>query len=401
MMLNSLENGLDIDEAARVRLAARASTAGSVLRVLADDPALTVRAAVALNPAYAPAVHTRLAQDADERVRTLLAAKMTRLLPGLSGTERSAAEAHVHDMLLLLAGDAATRVRQTIAEALTTLPDAPRSVILKLAHDPVPEVSDPVVRFSPLLTDADLLELLATPPHDATAASVASRPGLSARLADEIADHAGSAAVQALLANRSATIQEATLDSLIGRAGDHPEWHEPLICRPALPVRAMRALSLIVAGFLLDRLVARADVPPELVETLRNRVSTTLAEPLPPSEADVLDTVRRMNADGELTEPSLIDAVSAGDPRLASAILAVCGGVTLLTVDRAVGLRSAKALISLVARAGFGMEAAMAVQGLLGRLGPGERLGPAPDGGFPLTMAEMDWQVELLCQPGR
>lgn len=400
-MLDTSVAGMDVDEAARVRLAARASTSEATLCTLADDPALTVRAAVALNPVYAPALHTRLAHDGDDRIRALLAAKMARLLPGLSGIQRSAAESHVHDMLMLLAGDAAARVRQTIAEALTNLPNAPRSVILRLANDPAPEVSDPVVRFSPLLTDADLLELLATPPHAAMAVAVASRPGLSARLADEIADHAGSAAVQALLANRSATIQEATLDSLIGRAGDHPEWHEPLVCRPALPVRAMRALSLIVAGSLLDKLVSRADVPPELVETLRNRVSSTLAEPPAPSEADVLDSVRRMNAAGELTESALIDAVTAGNPRLASAILAVCGGVTLQSIERAVGLRSAKALVSLVARAGFGMESAMAVQGLLGRLGPGERLGPDPDGAFPLTTAEMDWQVELLDQPGR
>jgi len=400
-MLGAQQDDKHADEATRVRLAAHSTTPASMLRTLADDPALTVRAAVALNPAYAPGVDTRLAQDGDERVRMLLAAKMTRLLPGLSSAERSAAEDHVHGMLLMLAGDAATRVRQTIADALTSLPNAPRAVILKLSRDPVVEVSEPVVQFSPLLTDADLLELLATPPHPGTAVSVASRPGLSAVIADDIATHAGSAAVRALLANRSATIQEATLDSLIGRAGDHPEWHEPLVCRPALPLRALRALSLMVADVLLSKLVARADVPPGVVEDLRNRVATTLSEPLPATEAEILDSVRRMNTSGTLSETPLMEAIAAGDARKAYAILAVCGGVTLSTIDRAISLRSAKALVSLVARAGFGMEAAVAVQGLLGRLGPGETLHPGPDGGFPLTQNEMDWQVELLGQPGR
>ncbi len=221
-MLGTTQDEPRSDEAKRVRLAARASTSVSMLRTLADDPAPTVRAAVALNPAYAPSVDVRLSQDGDVRVRTLLAAKMARLLPGLSGPQRSAAEQHVHAMLLTLAHDAAARVRQTIAEALVGLPDAPRDVILTLARDPVAEVSDPVVRFSPLLTDADLLELLATPPHSTTAVSVACRLGLSAEVADDIASHAGSAAVQALLANRSATIQEATLDSLIAKYPDQP-----------------------------------------------------------------------------------------------------------------------------------------------------------------------------------
>ena len=65
---------------------------------------------------------------------------VARLLPGLSGPERSAAETHVHGMLLMLAGDAAMRVRQTIADALVGLPDAPRDVVLGGAldagHDP-------------------------------------------------------------------------------------------------------------------------------------------------------------------------------------------------------------------------------------------------------------------------
>ena len=58
-------------------------------------------------------------------------------------------------------------------------------------------------------------------------------------------------------------------------------------------------------------------------------------------------------------------------------------------------------LVSLVARAGFSMQAAVAIQGLLGRLAPGEVMQPTTDGGYPMTRAEMEWQIELLAQPGR
>ena len=56
----------------------------------------------------------------------------------------------------------------------------------------------------------------------------------------------------------------------------------------------------------------------------------------------------------------------------------------------------AKALVSLAWRAGFGMRAATVVQAVLGRLGPGAMLGPAPGGGYPLTASEMGWQIEVL-----
>lgn len=388
------------DEAARVRLAAR-TTDPDTLATLAQDPLPTVRAAVALNPAYAQAANLRLVRDTDIRVRTLLAGKVARLLPGLSGREHRAAQAHVHLMLQTLADDVVDRVRCAIAEALTTMPDAPRDIILKLARDPVGAVSDPVVRLSPFLTDADLLELLATPPRTGIAISIATRNGLSAAVAHDIAVHASSAAIAALLSNPSASVQEATLDALVGRAGDHPEWHEPLIHRPWLSFSALRTLSRLVTGQLLDALATRPDLPPGLAEELRDLVAQSLADPPPPlSDEAMLVNLHRLHGAGDLNEIKLIEAANAGDNRLAAAILAVASGVPVATIDRAVQLRSAKGLISLASRAGFTMRAGVILQATLGRLGPGETLPPATDGDFPLSSSEMDWQIELLAEPG-
>ncbi len=389
----------DADEAARVRLAARAGTPPEVLRELAADPSITVRAAVAMNAAFAPSAHDRLVADSDERVRALLAGKIARLLPGLSGAEHAAAQAHVERTLSALAGDAAERVRIALSEALVSMPEAPRAVVLALARDPVLTVSGPIVRFSPLLTDADLLDLLATPAHPAIPAAVARRVGLSGQVADRIAVHADGAAVRALLANDSATIREATLDALIGRAADHPEWHEPLVRRPALPVRAALALSRIVAGHLLQALTSRTDLPADTTQALQAHLDG-LAPPLP-TEAEVMDGVRALCASGQLNEAALIDAAEAGENRQLAALLAVASGMAISVLDRAVALRSAKALVSLVWKAGFSMRAATAVQVALGQLGPGLVLQPTATGEFPLSPDEMDWQIELLGEPGR
>ena len=40
------------------------------------------------------------------------------------------------------------------------MPDAPRDLILRLARDAAMEVAEPVIRFSPLLTEDDLLALI-------------------------------------------------------------------------------------------------------------------------------------------------------------------------------------------------------------------------------------------------
>ena len=385
------------NEAARVRLAAHPGTLPHVLHLLAADPAVMVRAAVAMNAAAPPAVHAVLAFDIDERVRALLAAKVAHLLPGLDAPAQAEAYRHVRATLATLVEDAAVRVRAAIADAVKAIPAAPRELILRLAFDPAPPVCDPVIRLSPLLTEGDLLALLATPPHADASRAVAARPGLGATVADALVAQADSAAIHALLLNRTAAIQEATLDALVAQAGAHPEWHEPLVRRPALGKPAARALSTLVAGELLCILAERADLDPDLARELRAQLMTRLDAPAagPPAE-DLQASLRRLHAAGALTEAVLLDAVRAGDTRRASAILAIASGLTMAAVERAATLRSSKALVSLAWRAGFGMRAGTAVQAVPGGLEPGALLLPGPNGGFPLTDAEMAWQIEVL-----
>ena len=385
------------NEAARVRLAAHPGTLPHVLHLLAADPAVMVRAAVAMNAAAPFAVQAVLTFDTDERVRALLAAKMALLLPDLDATAQAEAYHHVRSTLATLVEDAAVRVRAAVANAVKAIPAAPRELILRLAFDPAPPVCDPVIRLSPMLTEGDLLALLATPPHVDASRAVAARRGLGATVADALVAQADSAAIHALLLNRTAAIQEATLDALVAQAGAYPEWHEPLVRHPALGKPAARALSALVAGELLCVLAERADLDPDLARELRKHSMTRLDSPVavPPTE-DLQGSLRRLHAAGALTEAVLLDAVRAGDARRVSAMLAIASGLPVAAVERAATLRSAKALVSLAWRAGFSMRAGIAVQAVPGGLEPGALLLPSPTGGFPLTDAEMTWQIEVL-----
>ncbi len=84
-----------------------------------------------------------------------------------------------------------------------------------------------------------------------------------------------------------------------------------------------------------------------------------------------------------------------------AAMLAVAAGVPLPIVDRAAAMRSAKALVSLVWKAGYSMRVASAVQALLGQLPPGAILHAGPDAGFPLGPEEMAWQIDFLASHNR
>ena len=393
-------------EATRVRLGASADTAPDVLLSLANDPAVTVRAAVAMNMAASGDVDTVLACDRDQRVRTLLARKLASLVPGMTLSDRDALRERALTTLYQLADDEAVRVREAIADVLKDMTAAPRNLILRLARDSALAVSDPVIRLSPLLTAADLLALLAAAPGGRVATSVAGRLHLAEEVADAVAATDDSQAITALLENTSAAIREATLDALAVKARHHEPWQRPLVQRPLLSDRAARALSDFVTSQLLDTLAGRADLSLSVAAELRERLAARLHAALPKPRRDpdfeqAMAEARHLHAQNLLDEAVLIGAVQRGEMRVATALLAVAAELPASVVNRAATLRSAKGLVSLVWKAGFTMNVAGPLQMLLARLNPGAVLRPTGGGGFPLAVDEMRWQIEFLRDMGR
>ncbi len=357
------------------------------------DASLMVRASLAVNPATPPLTNALLADDTDERVRVMLARKLGLLVPALSAGGQRRLEQQTFDILTALAQDAAVRVRAAIAEAVKDLPEAPRSVILRLARDADMQVCEPVIRFSPLLTTADLVCLVATTPSPGTRIAVARRASLNAAVCDAIAAGGTDDAVLALLMNGSAQIREATLDALVDRSIEHPDWHDPLIRRPSLSDRSAKTLSNIVADHMLELLAARSDLDPALAADLRTRVATRMQQV--PAAAAPPDPM------GKPTEADLLAATAEGDGRKSALMLAAAASVPLLAVRRAATLRSAKGLVSLAWKAGFSMQAGYAVQVLLAGLAPGSVMKPGPGNSFPMSVQEMSWQVEFLSSVDR
>ena len=393
-------------EAARVRLGAAPDTTPDVLRALAGDPAVTVRAAVAMNPAATGDTDLALAQDRDERVRTLLARKLASLVPSLDIADRAALRERVLGTLNRLVNDEAVRVREAIADVVKDMPQAPHSIIMQLARDVATTVFDPVVRLSPLLGSDDLLALLAGGPASDVAVSIAARPCLAEDVADAVAATSNVRAITALLSNSTAAIRESTLDMLAVAGAPHEAWHKPLVDRPKLSERAARALSNYVAAQLLDVLAGRADLPVATARELRQRLDLRLNPPPTRARSDqdideAMVEARQLLCEHRLDEAALLAAIQRGEPRMATAILALAACLPASVVERAATLRSSKALISLVWKAGFSMNVAGPLQTLLARLNPATILRPAPGGGFPLAVDEMRWQLDFLRDMGR
>ena len=96
------------------------------------------------------------------------------LISDLSADDRAAAEG----ALLMLLDDPSPLVRQAMAEVFARSVEAPAAIVQALSLDQ-PSVSLPVLEYSPLLIDADLVDIVATP-NEAIQCAIARRLNLPA-----------------------------------------------------------------------------------------------------------------------------------------------------------------------------------------------------------------------------
>jgi uncharacterized protein (DUF2336 family) len=403
------------DPNVRVRrdLAARGDVRPEILYFLAEDEAPEVRRIIAANGATPHQADQLLARDRDEAVRAELAQKVARLLPGLPQDAQDQARQRVIDMLETLARDEAAHVRGVIAEAVKAVSNVPPDVVRQLARDAELAVASPVLRFSPLLTDQDLLDIIARSPASGTLSAIAGRDRLGERVSDAVVTADDEPAVAALLANPSAQIREETLDLIVERAPARTSWHAPLVHRPKLPASAASRIARFVAASLLDVLTNRKDLPAETRAQVAAEVSKRLARDAaaaPKTDAAEAESkaagdeegetakekARRLKTEGKLDEDAVADALDAGQRGFVRAALTVLAGVPDSAVDKILSARSAKGVTALAWKAGLSVRLAVQLQTRLGGISP--RLALHPRGGtdYPLTQEEMKWQIEFF-----
>jgi uncharacterized protein (DUF2336 family) len=399
----------DGDPALRRMLAARGDVAPEILYYLADDPDAGVRRAIVNNAVTPSLAHLILAEDTDEEVRSDLAARVARLLPDLPPDARDRAHQAVHRVLERLARDQLARVRQFLSDALKDIANAPPEVIRRLARDVEEAVATPVLEFSPVLRDEDLLDIISERPSTSALAAISRRSRVAADVADAIAETDDTEAIAVLLANRSAQIREETLDMLIDRAVERPQWHEPLVQRPNLHREAAIRLARFVADRLIQVLVDRQDLAAETLEEVKRVVHRRLEEegrpPSPdgaaahPTGTETLPARARagaLQAAGALREETVTAALKSGDGAFVVAALSVASGVPETVIAAALNAASGRGVAAMVWKAGFSPRLSVQVQSRLARIPPREVVSTKGDDLFGLTDTEMDWQIEMF-----
>ena len=260
-----------------------------------------------------------------ERAEATSALARAYLHSDLSADDLAAAEG----AMIMLLDDPSPLVRRALAEVFASAQKAPRVVVHALAADQ-PEIAIAVLSRSPLLSEDDLVDLIATA-HPEAQVAIASRAMLACSLAAAIAEVASAQACLTLLENPDAEIAPFSIDRMVERFGHLAPIRENLLARAELPIATRQALLTKLSQTLAGFVTARQWLGPEHAEYAAReaceKATVALAADTPYEEVGEL--VLHLRSSGQLTAGMILRALLSGNVVLFEEALAELSGVPL------------------------------------------------------------------------
>lgn len=220
----------------------------------------------------------------------------------------------MRDILHRLTHDVEMAIRIALAERLADDTSVPNDLILLLADDTI-EVARPVILRSPLLTDEDMLRLIAER-DNAHQEAVAARPYIGEAVTAALADCKTEAVLVTLVRNATAKISSATYEVLVERSKAVVGLQEPIARRADLPP----VLATKMCGWVGDALkvyIAR-NYPIEAVKldgALALAANDVKSEPQPPKPTPAESAsklIEKLYAAGQLKAGFLLRVLHQG-----------------------------------------------------------------------------------------
>lgn len=220
----------------------------------------------------------------------------------------------VQALLHLLVGDVETQVRRSLAVAVAASDRLPATVASRLARDRI-EVARPILEESPLLDDAELIEIVRTNAMQ-YALAVAGRERVSETLSEALVDSGHQKVVARLVGNVGAQLSKATLNRVMEDWHEDKEVQDRLVRRPALPFELIEHMVGAIGDRIEWELVQTRRMDPHearaLMQAVRERTSVGLtAKEHGDRKLEV--HLRELLHAGELDHDAIVNYLREGD----------------------------------------------------------------------------------------
>lgn len=286
-----------------------------------------------------------LAQEPSSEKRRVLLRELTDHFFG--ATDHSAVESHLYgDVLAALSSEMEVAVRAELAARFADAPDAPHNLIRRMAQDEA-AVAAAVLTASPVLTDADLLQVVRSRGQDHLRA-VSARAEVSEAVSDVIVERGDDETLGTLLRNDGARLSRSASETVVERAKVNPALHAATVERKSLPVDLLNEMYFVVEARLRQQILEQnARMDPALLEAAlaagRDRVAVDDGA-LPADYAESLAYVQELRAASQLTPQTLARFLRSGGRTAFMIALAQLADVDFHTARQVIDRRELDAL---------------------------------------------------------
>lgn len=258
--------------------------------------------------------------------RAVAAHKLCRAIDRDNLTREELAQAH--EILRLMARDAAELVRRALAVTLKASPVLPRDVALKLARD-IESIAIPVLNFSPAFTEEDLIDI-ARRGGPTRQTAIAKRRQISPPLATTLIEVGCEEAVRLTCANDNADLEEGALQTAIARYPGSQPVLTAIAYRKVLPLaiteRLVTLASEQVRRHLIEHHAVSAPVAQQIAAAASERATLDLVDQAGRA-GDIGAFVVHLHRNGRLTASLLLRALATGQMPLFEWGISVLAGV--------------------------------------------------------------------------
>ena len=388
--------------AERRELAAHEDLEPELLYFLAEDADTGVRVQIAKNEGTPLQADKLLAKDPEAEVRSELAYKIGRLIPTLTDTENSRLTEMSMEVLEVLAKDELPEVRAIISNEIKHLSNVPKKLVKNLARDVESVVSAPILEYSPLLNEQELVQIIASGIQGNALLAIAGRHGLGEAVSEAVTGTKDEKGIIQLLKNQTAKISEKTM-AVIGMAAKNvPLMHRPLVDRSNLSTKTIKRIATFVSAALVENLIQSHDLDDDLAHDLRQSARERILKGDPDAighdEKSPDDRARELFDAGKLTEDAVQNAIEAHDITLIPPALSLLGDIDSETVKRILMGDSGKAVTALVWKTGLSMETAEMIQRRVANVPAKSMIHPARNGDYPLAPDDMEWYLAYFLE---
>ena len=267
-----------------------------------------------------------------------------------------------------LSYDVEKNIRKIIAFELRECKELPHDVAVRLAND-VEEVSVPILQFSSVLSDEDLIEIIRSSSEAFKEMAIAKRSRISLVVSDSLTKTNNEEVVSTLIANKGADISKNTTEYIIEEFKNDDNILASLVERGGLDVSVAEKMISIVSSELQSSLLREYNIKPGTIISVTNKSRESATLGLVEKNMDsskTIDMVNHLYNSGKLNHSIVLRALCKADIEFFECGLAKMANIPFSNARKLVKARDSKGYTALFDAASMPSSMLEATENLLG-----------------------------------